>query len=172
MDGSFCDYGKVKRDWQDIDAVLGYFAKGRDAVRKYEQFVREGVSQGKRPDLVGGGLIRSLGGWSEVLSLRRRGIKIASDERILGRDEFVQRLLSEAEEREKQTLRLGQKKPDLATLAKRIIDGGGMEESELRSGMRRREVTKARRLFCQLAVREMGYSGAEVARFLGDNFLS
>jgi hypothetical protein len=75
--------GRVERKWQDIDTVLGYFGSGRRAVEKYEQFVREGVSQGRRPELVGGGLIRSLGGWSQVLSLRRKRIKVASDERIL-----------------------------------------------------------------------------------------
>jgi len=41
------------------------------------------------------------------------------------------------------------------------------EESELRSGIRKREVVRARRLFCQLAIGRMGYPGAEVARFLG-----
>jgi hypothetical protein len=86
-----------------------------------------------------------LGGWSQVLSLRRKGIKVAWDERILGRDEFIQRLMCEAEEREKETLRLGREVP----------------------GVRKREVVRARRLFCQLAVRRMGYPGAEVARFLG-----
>jgi putative transposase len=75
--------GRVEQDWQDIDTVLGYFGGGRKAVLKYEQFVREGISQGRRPELVGGGLIRSLGGWSQVLSLRRKGIRVASDERIL-----------------------------------------------------------------------------------------
>ncbi len=159
--------GRVERGWQDIDTVLAYFGKGRDAVKKYEQFVQEGISQGRRPDLVGGGLIRSLGGWSQVLSLRRRGIKIASDERILGRVEFIRRILSEAEEREKETLRLSQKKPDLTTVARRVIEAEGIGESELRSGMRKREVVRVRRMFCQLAVREMGYAGAEVARFLG-----
>jgi len=159
--------GRVERDWQDIGTVLAYFGKGRDAVKKYEQFVQEGVSRGKRPDLVGGGLIRSLGGWSQVLSLKRRGIKIASDERILGRGEFIRRVLSEAEEREKETLRLSQKKPDLTTVARRVIEAEGIGESELRSGMRKREVVRVRRMFCQLAVREMGYAGAEVARFLG-----
>ena len=159
--------GRVERGWQDIGTVLAYFGKGRDAVKKYEQFVQEGISQGRRPDLVGGGLIRSLGGWSQVLSLRRRGIKIASDERILGRGEFIRRILSEAEEREKETLRLSQKKPDLTTVARRVIEAEGIGESELRSGMRKREVVRVRRMFCQLAVREMGYAGAEVARFLG-----
>lgn len=57
--------------------------------------------------------------------------------------------------------------PDLPTLAKRIVKGEGVAELELRSGIRRREVARARRLFCQLAVGRMGYPGAEVARFLG-----
>ena len=130
------------------------------------QYVREGISHGKRPELVGGGLIRSLGGWSQVLSFRRIGIKVVSDERILGRDRFIRRLMSEAEEREKETLRLSRKVPGLPTLARRIIEGEGMEESELRSGVRKREVVRARRLFCQLAIGRMGYPGAEVARFL------
>ncbi len=57
--------------------------------------------------------------------------------------------------------------PDLSTLAKRIIKGEGIEESELRSGMWTREVVRARRMFCQLAIERIGYPGAEVARFLG-----
>jgi predicted transcriptional regulator len=32
---------------------------------------------------------------------------------------------------------------------------------------RKRAVAKARRLFCQMAVKEVGYSGAKVGRFLG-----
>ena len=159
--------GRVKRDWQDIETVLSYFGKRRKAVEKYEQYVQEGVSLGKRPQFVGGGLIRSLGGWSQVLSLRRKGDKIASDERVLGGDEFIQNLMSEAEEREKETLRLGREVPDLPSLAKRIVRGEGVEEMELRSGIRKRGVVRARRLFCQLAIGKMGYSGAQVARFLG-----
>jgi REP-associated tyrosine transposase len=159
--------GRVEREWQDVETVLAYFGRGRGAVEKYEQFVREGIPQGRRPELVGGGLIRSLGGWSQVLSLKRKGIKVASDERILGREEFIERLLSEAEAREKETLRLSRRVPDLATLTERIVKGEGIEESELRSGMRKKRVVRVRRMFCQLAVGKMGYPGAEVARFLG-----
>jgi len=117
--------------------------------------------------LVGGGLIRSVGGWSQVLSLKRKGIKVASDERILGREEFIERLMSEAEEREKETLRLSRRVADLATLAGRIVKGERIEEWELRSGMRKRRVVKGRRILCQLAVGKLGYPGAEVARYLG-----
>jgi hypothetical protein len=159
--------GRVKREWQDVDTVLGYFGRGHKAVEKYERYVEEGISLGKRPELVGGGLIRSLGGWSQVLSLRRKGVKVAFDERVLGGDEFIERLLSEAEEREKETLRISRKVPDLQTLAKVIIKGEGVGELEFRSGTRKRGVVRARRLFCQLAIGRMGYPGAEVARYLG-----
>lgn len=159
--------GRLKRDWQDTGMILAYFGKGRKAVEKYEQYVEEGISGGKRPDLVGGGLIRSLGGWSQVLSFRRKGMKVASDERILGGEEFIRRLLTEADRREKETLRLFYRVPDLSGLAAVFVKEGGVEEQELRSGIRKREVVKARRLFCQLAVGKMGYPGAEVARFLG-----
>jgi hypothetical protein len=55
--------GTVKRKWQDVDMVLAYFGKkGKEARRKYERYVAEGVGMGNRPELVGGGLIRSLGG--------------------------------------------------------------------------------------------------------------
>lgn len=159
--------GKVRRQWQDIKTILAYFGKGHKAVDKYEEYVREGVLQGRKPELVGGGLIRSLGGWSQVLSLRRKGVRVASDGRILGGDAFIQRLLSEVEEKERETLRLSRKVPDLMTLARRIVKGEGIEELELCSGMRTREVARARRMFCQLAVGRMGYPGAEVARYLG-----
>jgi len=160
--------GRLKRDWQDTGGVLGFFGEGRkEAISRYGLFVRDGLSQGRRPDLVGGGLVRSSGGWSQVLSFRRRGAKLASDERVLGGSEFVQELLSEAEQRQKETLRLSSKGSDLASLARDIAKGEGITESELRSGSRSRTVARVRRLFCQLTVKRMGYSGAEVARFLG-----
>jgi REP element-mobilizing transposase RayT len=160
--------GFVERDWQDVDTVLGYFSKRRkEAIKGYQRFIGEGVLEGRKPELVGGGLIRSLGGWSQVLSLRRRGMKVASDERILGSGEFVESLLSEVEKREGETLRLARKVVSLPSLMKTLAGGEGLEEAEVRSGDRRRPVVKVRKVFCQLAVRGMGYSGAEVARYLG-----
>ena len=84
----------------------------------YNRFVEQGITQGKRKELVGGGLIRSLGGWSQVLSLRRRGENVASDQRILGSSEFVKTLLEKVSEREKEALRFGTNVTDLASLAR------------------------------------------------------
>ena len=160
--------GRVKREWQETDTILGYFGKRRKVARvKYAEFVREGVAKGRRPELVGGGLIRSLGGWAEVLSVRRKGSKVSSDQRILGSGEFVEDFLREVDEREKERRRLSVRVRDLGRVAEELKRGEGLRESELRSGRRQRKVSRGRRLFCQLAVGKMGHSGAEVARFLG-----
>jgi putative transposase len=57
--------GRVKRDRQDTDTVLAYFSKSKKrAIETYEDFIKQGIDAGSRPKLVGGGLIRSCGGWS------------------------------------------------------------------------------------------------------------
>ena len=160
--------GRVNRGWQDADTVLAYFGKRRkEAMRKYERYVAEGVSMGKRPELVGGGLVRSVGGWSEVVSLRRRGEREASDERILGGGKFVEKMVEEAEERMKETLRWRKRVIDLKALLKQVTKAEGLEEAEVMGRSRQEPVVRGRRTFCQVAVRKLGYTGASVARFLG-----
>ncbi len=59
--------GKAKRDWQDTDSVLELFGNTiRKARNSYLVFVTKGVAQGRRPELVGGGLLRSHGGWAAL----------------------------------------------------------------------------------------------------------
>lgn len=160
--------GRHKRPWQDVDTVLSYFGKRRrDAIRKYKRYVSEGVRMGKRPELVGGGLIRSLGGWSEVVSLRRKGQREASDERILGGGGFAERMLEEADERIRETLRWKKRVMDLKTLLREVCRREGLEEEEILGRSRRESVVRGRKIICQVAVRRLGYTGASVARFLG-----
>lgn len=102
-----------------------------------------------------------------MLSLRRNGIKVPYDERVLGNGEFLQHLLEDVEERERETLRLSKKVKDLDSLAEKIARKEGLTEEKLRSGSRAKRISSVRRLFCQLAVGKMGYSGAQIARFLG-----
>ena len=136
-------------------------------MRKYERYVAEGIKKGRRPELVGGGLIRSHGGWSEVLSLRRKGGREVSDERVLGSGGFVERVLEEAEERVKETLRWRRRVTDLKTLLREVANREKLKEAELMGRSRREAVVKGRKAFCQVAVRRLGYTGASVARFLG-----
>jgi putative transposase len=160
--------GVLKREWQDTGEILRYFGGRRElAIRRYIAFVEKGVSKERRPELVGGGLLRSAGGWSEVASMRKRGIGMASDARILGEGGFVERVIAEADERERETLRLRGRTPELSALLREVAEKEGMKEEVLRAPRRRREVVGVVKFFCQLAVRRYGYTGASVARFLG-----
>jgi putative transposase len=60
-------------------------------------FFEKGIAMGRQPAFVGGGLVRSAGGWSEVKVLRRIGAKEKGDERILGSGNFVSYVLSKAD---------------------------------------------------------------------------
>jgi REP element-mobilizing transposase RayT len=159
--------GRVKREWQETGEILRYFGKGKGSVEQYAAFVEEGISRGKREELVGGGLLRSVGGWSQVVSMRRWGQGMASDERILGTGEFVERVIAETERQERETLRLRRKVPGLSALLKEVARTEGLDEEELKKVRRRREVTAAIKVFCQLAVQKYRHTGASVARFLG-----
>ena len=52
-------------------------------------------------------------------------------------------------------------------MPKQIGLGEEVDELDLPSGSRKRRVVKSRKIFCQIAVKKMGYSGTDVARFLG-----
>jgi putative transposase len=159
--------GHIKREWQDTEYILSFFGNGFVRRKNYLKFIEQGIAQGRRSDLVGGGLIRSLGGWAEVKSLRRRGEKQAFDQRVLGDDEFVKVVLSEMNELGKENLRLKSNKVDLSLLAEKVCAIHHVSPGELRSGSRRQEIAEARQIFSWLAVKEIGYSGAEVALYLG-----
>jgi REP element-mobilizing transposase RayT len=160
--------GLVLREWQGNEAILSCFGPDINTARNgYSSFVLEGIAEGRRPELVGGGLIRSLGDWSQVISQRRRGEAISSDARILGGSGFVDRILAEAEKKEKQTLRFIAHKCDLPTLLRRVAGNEGVDAVAITSGVRKREIVRARKLLSQVAIHRMGYTGAEVARFLG-----
>ena len=62
--------GSKKNPWQDVDYVLSFFGKRLSTCRKkYRYFVEKAVEQGRRPELTGGGLVRSSGGWGVLKSV-------------------------------------------------------------------------------------------------------
>ena len=64
--------GKCHNDWQNTEYILSLFGrKASEARRLYSEFVEKGVSDGKRPELVGGGLIRMGGGRPQRLGVGR-----------------------------------------------------------------------------------------------------
>jgi len=161
--------GKSVRAWQEIEYVLGCFGKRVSAARRgYLAYVEAGVSQGRRDDLVGGGLIRSLGGWGEVRRERGKARdRIKGDERILGGSDFVTQMLAEADEQFELRYRLKRMGYDLKKVAGRVADLYHMDAGEIMSKGRRRERVEARSLLCYWAVSELGMGITDVARVLG-----
>ena len=155
--------GARKREWQDRSYVL----KGFGSRKAYRAFVHQGVDQGRRPELVGGGLIRSQGGWSAVRAMRQSGAEENSDERVLGSGEFVDRVLAEAEENIKRQL----PPRALARRVRKVIEGactrGKISQEVLLSGSRRQRISAVRAELARTLVDEVGISMAECARQLG-----
>ena len=66
--------GKMKQEWQDTNSILSLFGqKPSSARRAYRSFMEKGIPLGKRPDLTGGGLIRSTGGLGDPQRTEKPG---------------------------------------------------------------------------------------------------
>ena len=160
--------GKKKRDWQDKDYVLQWFGKKEaEAKRVYRQYVKKGIVEGRREDLVGGGLVRTLGGWSQVLSLRKSKEKVLSDERILGGDKFVERILEEADEKIKYQLSIDERRIQAEKAILKMCRKEGVKVEELRGGSRRGRLSGIRSRLAMDLVEKMGLPLAEAGRRLG-----
>ncbi len=151
--------GKSEREWQETDYVLSYFGKTRpQARRKYESFVGKGLAQGRKRQFTGGGFIRSLGGWTDAKEKLKGRAHVMSDERILGDSDFVDSVISMAEEHFERRHQLKQKGYDLDRVASRVAEVLGLNPDEVFSKGRQDRKVKARSLFCFWASRELGIS--------------
>jgi hypothetical protein len=73
--------GKKKNNWQDTDYVLKLFNSRLSLTRRrYRVYVKKRISVGKRPDLIGRGLVRSAGGWDALKGLRKMKAYMKGDE--------------------------------------------------------------------------------------------
>ena len=161
--------GRKNRPWQDVDYTLGYFGKRPGGARKaYYSYVAAGIEQGRRKELTGGGLIRSLGGWAEASKYGLKGLgHVKSDERILGESDFVEDVLSQASEKFERNYELRRLGYDADRIASRVAAICEIEVNDIVLKGKQRKRVKARSLFCYWAVRELGMSLTELARRLG-----
>ena len=159
--------GKCDNDWQDYETVLNRFGKRiGESRRKYREFIFKGVAQGKRPDLVGGGLIRSMGGWSAVKAMRKAKAYVKGDERILGESDFVEAVLKENEDAFERQYQLKAQGWDIDRVADRVAEVLQMDVAEVWLPGKYRRLVTARSLLCYWAVRELGISMSSLAKRL------
>jgi putative transposase len=165
----YCGHGVIlgrrEVDWQDVPYILGLFGNSEStARRRYRDFVRAGITQGRRSDLIGGGLLRSHGGWAGVTALRRSGDYQKGDERMLGDGDFVNKVLSQAEEHLEERYRLQAEGYDIDKLIERVGALVDMSPEELLEPGKERKKVAARSMLCYWATDRLGISQAHVAK--------
>lgn len=148
--------GKLQIEGQSVAEVLEYFGKNKTlAKKKYRQFVEDGATQGRRDDLIGGGLRRSQGALED-------GQRPESyDDRVLGSGEFVDYLRNDKKLHD----RLG-KIISLEAVLERVAEYFNLEPQSLKRGGRMLQIVEARGVACYFAVRELEYSGVRVGEAL------
>ena len=112
-------------------------------------------------------MVRSLGGWSQVLSLRKSKEKVLFDERILGQDEFVERIIAEADKKITGQLSINER---IIEAKKTILDAcekDGVSVVALKGGSRRGRLPGLRVQLAKDLVEYHGLNMAETARQLG-----
>jgi hypothetical protein len=157
--------GTHQKPWQDVRYVLSLFGNSLGSARsRYHRFVEEGVDEGRRTDLNGGGLQRSYGGWQEIKKSRER---VKGDERILGSSTFVQTVLAQAEEKLRRSSAMKLKGHTFHSVTRQIGRLFGIPASDLLSRTKERRIVEARSLLCYIAVTDLGISATELARSFG-----
>lgn len=156
--------GRASRPWQASQTVLAHFGPSLfRARRQYRAFVAAAIPLGRRPELQGGGLVRSAGGWRAVHQLRRGREAYLSDERVLGGSAFVEALLKHVET---QTSHLRKRIP-LAILIRRVCAAVGIRPEALMGSGRPPSVSRAREGIAYLWTEMLSQSGRHLATVLG-----
>jgi hypothetical protein len=169
---AYCGHSRltahIADGWQAVDSVLALFGKKEKAARRhYRRFVREGAGQGRRPELTGGGLVRSAGGWGVLKSMRRMKAHLKGDERVLGDSDFVMRVLESAQEQLAERYRLAAEGHTFEWMMARVSAHFGLSVEELRRPGKQPHRVKARSVAAYLAVRKLGMDGTAVGKRMG-----
>lgn len=160
--------GKTRVPWQDCNPVLLLFSDTEKRAQSlYKNFVVKGALQGHRPELTGGGLVRSLGGIQEAVIRRKEGDRVLTDERVLGTGEFVKRLLEQAEKKERNYLSLAERIEKMERIMNERCEAEGITRQALAGGSKAGILSKIRADLTRQFVHDLGISHAEIARRLG-----
>jgi hypothetical protein len=160
--------GKVTDTWQSADEVLGLFESRKTAARRiYRAFVEKGIAAGSRPDLIGGGLVRSAGGWGAVKAMRRLKIHIKSDERILGDSDFVDKVLAQASEEMEERYQLESMGYDFDRILARVSEVFNMGIDQVLAPGKQPLRVQVRSVLAYWAIKKLRLSAVETGRRMG-----
>ena len=129
--------------------------------------MEKGIGRGRNPEITGGGLLRSIGGWGVLKSMRKMNIHIKGDERILGDSDFVEKVLSQASEQMERRYRLKAEGWTLTKITERVAEIFGIEKDQVVVAGKQPDLVRARSVLAYWAIRDMALTATEVGKYLG-----
>jgi len=159
--------GSQPQSWFNQKAVLRLFGQQRKpAMNRYRDFIKASVKNSVNPDLSGGGLVRSYGGWDSVKELRKEHEIRIGDERILGDSDFVQAVLKKDELSITKKTDWQRKGWDLKKLVNVVCDYFEIKPSDLMQRGRQNSLSDAKSVICYWATHELGLSSTKLTQYL------
>ena len=156
--------GRRTNDWQQTGPVLLRFGEHPGhARRRYRQFVKDGLDEQGKPEMDGGGLIRSYGGWTDIGRRRKAHELIVGDERILGDSAFVEQALKQDQigmDRDSRLVRLGW---DLEKLIEATCEHFEIAPAAIVGKGRNNALSTAKAVVCYIGVRVLRLSSNALA---------
>ena len=140
---------------QNRQEVFSYFSQKESmARRRYREFLMEAIFEQREGEPI------ESSSEEAVLPMGSSEDR-EHDQRILGNREFLIEV-----KRINADLKVGALRMPIADLVERVAGACGLDQEEIKSNKRSREVSDARGIISYLAVRVIGWNGAELARVL------
>ena len=116
--------------------------------------------------LIGGGLIRSAGGWSAIKALRRIGAYQKGDELILGDSGFVKKVLAHAKDNFERKYHLKSNGFNVEKVLGRVAELLDLKLEQVLAVGKYKKTIAACSLLCFWAISELGISQSELGQKL------
>ncbi len=159
--------GRRKAPWQETGEVLSRFSKKQDlAMKAYGTFMGDSEALKEHPELLGGGLRRSAGGWSGVFALRRERTPWPYDNRILGDGDFVREALKGNEQEFVEDVRFKKEGWGIKKLVDHVCAAVGLDPRLIKKKGRQNKISRCRGLVAYLGRRKMGIPAGEIQKAL------
>ncbi len=159
--------GYQKREWQEVDELLGRFDKElAESRRIYREFIRQGIEAGSRDDLIRGSFKKDIKGWKSVIRLKPDGGIDRDYENILGDGDFIDSILKSYKEELDYKEELKQRGWDLERLVDEICNRLGVNPRDIKTRGRNNKLSLARQVISYFAYYELGISGTELSKYL------
>ena len=152
--------GRASTRWQNVDAVLRRFSSDESEARLlYRRLIAEGALKKTQP-LCTEGLVETPEGWRRVANLQRGREHFARGERVLGSDEFVDRILRELPSSKVQRV-------DVCAVIDVVCHDCGTTRDAVSGSSRIAPISRARAGIAYLWTIHLGHSATELGRTLG-----